>query len=83
MTTLAGLDKPGNVSTLTLPPYSPELNTQENIWRYLHQNYFANRVFDTYDAVVDACCDAWNALIGQPERITSIATREWTKAVTI
>jgi transposase len=73
------LKLPGNVSTLTLPSYSPELNPQENIWQYLRQNYLANRVFNTYDAVVDA----WNALIKQPERITSIATREWAKAVTI
>jgi len=34
-------------------------------------------VFETYDAIVDACCDAWNKLIAEPERITSIATREW------
>jgi len=47
------------------------------IWQYLRQNYLANRVFDTYEAIVDACCDAWNKLIAEPERITSIATREW------
>jgi transposase len=68
---------PRNISILLLPPYSPELNPQENVWQYLRQNYLANRVFDTYDAIVDACCDAWNKLIDQPERITSIATREW------
>jgi len=71
------LQVPGNISLLLLPPYSPELNPQENIWQYLRQNYLANRVFETYDAIVDACCDAWNKLIAEPERITSIATREW------
>jgi hypothetical protein len=34
-------------------------------------------VLDTYEAIVDAYCDAWNKLIGEPERIASIATREW------
>jgi hypothetical protein len=34
-------------------------------------------VFDSYEAIVDACCDAWNKLIAEPRRITSIATREW------
>jgi transposase len=71
------LKVPDNISLLLLPPYSPELNPQENIWQYLRQNCLANRVFDTYDAIVDACCDAWNNLIAEPERITSIATREW------
>ena len=45
------------------------------------QNHLANRVFDTYTAIVDACCDAWNALVARPETITSIATRDWAKAV--
>lgn len=34
-----------------------------------------NRVYDTYDAIVDACCDAWNALMEIPERIRSITDR--------
>ncbi len=71
------LQVPRNISILLLPPYSPELNPQENVWQYLRQNYLANRVFDTYDDIVDACCDAWNKLTKQPDVITSIATREW------
>ena len=39
--------------------YSPELNPIENIWRLrLRQNRLANRVFDSYDTIVAACCDA-------------------------
>ena len=72
---------PDNISLLPLPPYSPELNPVENIWQYLRQNHLANRVFDTYDAILDACCDAWNALTGMPDTIRSIATREWAKEV--
>ncbi len=29
---------PNNPSLLCLPPYSPELNAQENVWQYLRQN---------------------------------------------
>jgi DDE superfamily endonuclease len=72
---------PDNVSLLLLPPYSPELNPQENVWQYLRQNYPANGVFDTYEPIVDACCHAWNSPTEQPERITSIATRDWAKQV--
>jgi transposase len=71
------LKVPDNISLLPLPSYSPELNPAENVWQYLRQNQLSNRVFDTYDAIVDACCDAWNKLIAQPERITSITTRTW------
>ena len=46
----AGWHKPGkrlrvpdNISLLHLPPYSPELNPQENIWQYLRQNFLSNR----------------------------------------
>lgn len=67
---------PDNVGLLRLPPYSPELNPVENVWQYLRQNFLSNRVFDTYDAIVDACCDAWRALIALPSRLRSITERE-------
>lgn len=71
------LQVPENISLLPLPPYSPELNPVENVWQFLRQNQLSNRVYETYDAIVDACCDAWNALINDPRRITSIATRDY------
>jgi transposase len=71
------LRMPDNISLLPLPPYSPELNPVENVWQFLRQNRLSNRVYDTYDAIVDACCDAWNTLIADPARITTIATRDW------
>lgn len=68
---------PENISLLPLPPYCPELNPVENVWEFLRGNHLSNRVFDTYDAILDACCNAWNALIADPQRIRSIAEREW------
>ena len=49
---------PDNITLLHLPPYSPELDPVENVWTYLRSNKLSNRVFDTYEAIVDACCDA-------------------------
>ena len=72
---------PHNISLLPLPPYSPELNPVENIWRFLRQNHLANRIFDHYDAIVDACCNAWNALTAAPDTIRSIAKRPWAEPV--
>jgi transposase len=68
---------PQNITLLHLPPYSPELNPVENIWAYLRGNKLSNRVYGSYTAILDACCDAWNWLLAQPERITSIASRDW------
>lgn len=49
----------------------------EPICQYLRSNYLSNRVFKDYTAIVDAACDAWNALIDTPQIITSIGIREW------
>ena len=68
---------PTNIVLLHLPPYSPELNPMENVWDYLRQNKLCARVWDSYDAIVEACKAAWNWLIADPDRITSIGTREW------
>jgi hypothetical protein len=72
---------PENISLLPLPPYAPELNPVEQIWAYLRANFLSHRVWNSYDAIVDACCDAWNKLMSTPERLASITRRIWAKAV--
>ncbi len=71
------LSVPENVTLLPLPPYSPELNPMENVWEYLRANRLCAVVWDSYEAIVEACRTAWNFLINDPERIRSIGTREW------
>jgi transposase len=70
---------PPNVSALFIPPACPELNAAENIWQFMRQTFLSNRVFATYTDIVDAACTAWNALLAEPGRIRSIATRGWAK----
>jgi transposase len=72
---------PDNISLLYLPPYSPELNPAENVWQYLRQNFLSNRIYASYNAIIDACCNAWNALAAQAGLIASITTREWARSV--
>ena len=76
------LKVPKNITIILLPSRSPELNPVENIWQYLRANWLSNRVFDSYDAILDAGCDAWNQLIDQPDVITSIGMRKWAHATT-
>ena len=68
---------PDNISPLKLPPYSPELNPIENVWAYLRGTKLAHRLFDTYDDIVNACCEAWNSFLADPKIIQSVTTREW------
>jgi len=59
------------------PPYSPELNPVEPLWRHLRENYLGNRVFDTLDEVEDSLSVALGQLIRQPETVRSIACFDW------
>ena len=68
---------PPNITLVPLPPKCPELNAMENVWQFLRDNWLSNRVFQSYDAIVDHCCDAWNKLVDQPWRIMSIGLRDW------
>jgi transposase len=71
------LEQPDNIIMITLPAYSPELNPMENVWAYLRANKLCALVWDSYEAILEACKEAWNFLINDPERIRSIGTREW------
>ncbi len=71
------LEIPENITLLLLPPRSPELNPVENIWQFIRDNWLSNRVFKSYNDIVDHCCYAWNSLVDQPWKIMSIGTREW------
>src|SRR5262245_24847468 len=68
---------PANITIITLPPKCPELNPVENVWQFMRDNWLSNRVFKSYDDLVDHCCNAWNKLVDQPWRIMSIGLRQW------
>jgi transposase len=76
------LSVPDNVTLLRLPPYSPELNPIENVWEYLRGNKLSRGVWQSYDDIVQACCDAWNWLIADTVRVASITTRKWASVST-
>jgi transposase len=73
----AGLVVPANITILPLPSKSPELNPVENVWQFMRDNWLSNRIFKSYDDLVDHCCAAWNKLTDQPWRIMSIGLRDW------
>ena len=75
--TTTHLAMPENIVPIFLPSRSPELNPQENIWQFLRHTWQSNRVFETYEAIVDAACEAWNRLTAMPEKIKSTGLRAW------
>ena len=68
---------PENITLVPLPAKSPELNPTENIWQYMRDNWLSNRIFKSYEDILDHCCFAWNKLVDMPWKIMSIGTREW------
>ncbi len=49
----------------------------ENIWQFVRDNWLSNRIFGSYEEIVDLGCDAWNKLVDQPWIIMSIGLRQW------
>jgi DDE superfamily endonuclease len=72
------LSVPANLTLIHPPPYSPELNPVERVWEYLRDRWLSHRVLaGGYDAVVDAACAAWNALLAEPGRLRSLTSFPW------
>ena len=72
------LTVPANLTLIHPPPYSPELNPVERVWEYLRDRWLSHRVLaGGYEAVVDAACAAWNALLAEPGRLRSLTSFPW------
>ena len=69
------LKVPANITLLYLPPYSPELNPIERLWKYLKEHYLSNRVYSDYDALVEAATEAFRRPTA--EDIKSICRTAW------
>ena len=65
--TTGKLKVPKNLTIILLPSRAPELNPVENIWQYLRANWLSNRVFEDYNAIVDAGCEAWTSSSHSPK----------------
>jgi DDE superfamily endonuclease len=72
---------PANITLIRLPPYAPELNPVERIWEHLRDRWLSHRVLaGGYEAVRDAACAAWNALLAEPGRLRSLTNFPWLPA---
>ena len=69
------MEVPENITLLNIPPYTPEMNPIEQIWRELRTQGFRNEVFPTLEKVVDRLCQTINNL--SRKTIMSITKRDW------
>ncbi|MGE0697640.1 MAG: transposase, partial [Hyphomicrobiaceae bacterium] len=60
-----------------LPPYSPELNPVERVWLHLKERYLSHRLHADYDAIVHAASQAWNRLVAETGRLTTLCSYPW------
>jgi transposase len=63
---------PSNMTLVSLPPYSPELNPQELVWRELRRKYLSNRAYATVAELDDAVANAWVSFTKTPDIIRSL-----------
>ena len=71
----AGLELPDNIVLFHIPPYTPEMNPIEQIWKEIRKRGFRNEVFASLDKVVDRLCDTICSLSN--DVISSITGRNW------
>ena len=74
-----GLKVPGNIKLLHIPPYTPEMNPIEQIWRELRTQGFKNEVFPTLKKVVDRLCVTINNLT--KSTVSKITLRHWISVI--
>lgn len=70
-----GLSIPHNIRLVFIPPYTPEMNSIEQIWREIRTQGFRNEIFASLDKVVDRLCETIQNLT--KDTIKSITGRNW------
>ena len=70
-----GVKVPENITLLHIPPYTPEMNPIEQIWKQLRTMGFRNEIFKTLDHVVDRLCDTICRLTN--DMVRHITCRQW------
>ena len=73
------LQVPENIVLFYIPPYTPEMNPIEQIWKEIRKLGFRNEVFASLEKVVDRLCVTIRQL--SPATIRSITGRDWIIAI--
>ena len=66
---------PSNIRLFFIPPYTPEMNPIEQIWKEIRLRGFRNQIFPSLSKVIDRLCETICNL--SVETIRSISGRQW------
>ena len=66
-----------NITLMSLPPASPELNPTEQVWEQLKDRELSNRCFKDEEDIMDCCCEAWNNFTDEKEAVRNLCSRNW------
>ena len=69
------LEIPQNIFLIGIPPYTPEMNPIEQIWREIRTQGFKNEAFSALQKVVDRLADTICNLT--TDTVKSITARDW------
>jgi hypothetical protein len=72
---------PSNITLVPLPPYSPELNPVERVWLHLKERFLSHRLHADDAAIADAASKAWNRLVAETGRLSSLCSYPWIPGV--
>lgn len=59
------LEIPKNIELFHIPPYTPEMNPIEQIWKEIRKREFRNEVFSRLNQVMDQLCETICSLSNQ------------------
>jgi transposase len=71
------LETPRSMELSFLPPYSPELNPQEQVWDELREKFFGNELFKSIKAVEKRAIEGLRHIEAMPEALMSLTQRSW------
>ena len=73
------LQVPDNIVLFYIPPYTPEMNPIEQIWKELRKLGFRNEIFPSLEKVVERLCESICRL--SHSLIRCITGRDWIIAI--
>jgi hypothetical protein len=74
---------PQNMRLLFLPPYSPQLNPAEHLWKSLREDCFANTVFEDMERVDAALAAGLRSMEKNHHRTQKLTGFDWITSISL
>lgn len=68
------LAAPSDITLVLLAEYLPELHPVERVWLHLNERFLSHHRQADHDAIAEAATKAWNRLLAEASRLTSLCS---------